>query len=43
MGFIKFIIALFLMAVFFPHEVDATVFAILLAGFIAYGGGHSGS
>lgn len=43
MGFIKFLIALFLMAACFPNEVDVYVFAILLAGFIAYGGGHSGS
>ena len=40
MGFIKFIFALFLMAIFYPHEVDVLVFAILLAGFIAYGGWH---
>lgn len=40
MGFIKFIFALCIMAALFPHQLDARSLAILLAGFIAYGGWH---
>lgn len=43
MGFIKFLIALCIIAACYPNEADVYVWAILLAGFIAYGGGHRDS
>lgn len=39
MGLLKFIVAVCIMAVLFPNEVDVRSFAILLAGFIAYSEG----